>query len=605
MLTSSLAAPPALSEVPSVPSTSAATFSSPAQLRQLHAKLVKSGISFSAADLPRIAVVCGRSPSREDFQYARSIIVSGAGDGRREALVWNSSLNALAESDRPPDVLRLFSLFRAADIPPDKYTFSFVLKACTHIGSAAATMGRAVHGLVEKFGLRSELHLHNTLLLMYGSCGPMADALQLFEKMPTRDAMPSRSVRSWTAMIAGYVHSGDPKTALHLFRKMQAEETSSSSSSSPNEVTFVAAIAACADLGDLDLGRELHHLCRRRGFHSNVRLCNTLIDMYVKCGSLSEARKVFDEMPERTVVSWSAMICGMAMHGRAKEALELFSEMESEVCPNGVTFLGLLHACSHMGMVEEGRRYFAGMWRDYGVRPEMEHYGCMVDLLSRAGRLQEAAEFIAAMPVAPSGAVWGALLGGARLHGDVAAGELAMRELCRLEPSNDGYYIVLCNIYAGAGRWEEARVRRMMKEEGVKKTPGRSRVAVAGMVHEFVAGDCGHPRAAEIQRRWEELSAELRRRGYVPDTSQVMLDVGEEEKERSLARHSEKMALSFGLMSTPPGTTIRIMKNLRVCGDCHAAFKLVSAVSGRKIVVRDRNRFHCFEGGSCSCGDYW
>ncbi|XP_038974134.1 pentatricopeptide repeat-containing protein At3g24000, mitochondrial-like [Phoenix dactylifera] len=210
------------------------------------------------------------------------------------------------------------------------------------------------------------------------------------------------------------------------------------------------------------------------------------------------------------------------------------------------------------------------------------------------------------MPVEPNSVVWGALLGGARVHKSIEMGEEAIRHLSVLDPLNDGYYVVLSNIYADAGRWEDvARMRRLMRDRGVKKSPGWSTVALDGAVHEFVAGESDHPRAEEIYRRWEELLEKLRQRGYVPDTSAVLLDMDEGEKEQVLYRHSEKLAVVLGLMSTPPGTPIRIMKNLRVCSDCHAALKLISEIADREIVVRDRNRFHCFRGGSCSCRDYW
>ncbi|KAK9269544.1 hypothetical protein L1049_001320 [Liquidambar formosana] len=273
--------------------------------------------------------------------------------------------------------------------------------------------------------------------------------------------------------------------------------------------------------------------------------------------------------------------------------------------PNGVTFLGLLHACSHMGLISEGRRYFASMTRDYAIIPQIEHYGCMVDLYSRAGLLQEAHKFIMNMPMMPNGIVWGALLGGCRVHNNIELVEEAIRHLLELDPLNDGYYVVLSNIYAQAEQWEDtARVRKLMRDEGVKKTPGWSSITVDGAVHEFVVGDETHPKTEEIFQRWEKLLEEMKLKGYVPDTSVVLLEM-KDDKVIVLHRHREKLALVFGLMNTPPRTPIRIMKNLRVCKDCHAVLKLISAIVNREIVVRDWNRFHCFKIGSCSCRDYW
>lgn len=479
---------------------------------------------------------------------------------------------------------------------------------------------------MEKLGFCWNLFLLNSIVHLYASCGEMGDARFVFDKMPQRDVvtwnimttqlikrgdvgeaydmfveMPERNVRSWTLMIAGFVQCGKPKEAVALFLEMEKAGVD------PNEATVVVVLAACADLGDLFLGRRIHENWNRIAFGSNVRVSNTLIDMYVKCGCLEDARGVFDKMEDRTVVSWSAMIAGLAMHGKAEEALELFSTMiQVGMKPNGVTFIGLLHACSHMGLVDQGRKFFASMTRDYGIVPRIEHYGCMVDLLSRASLLREAHEFIMNMPINPNGVVWGALLGGCKVHKNIALAEEAIRHLAVLDPLNDGYYVVLSNIYAEAERWEDAaRVRKLMRDRGVKKTPGWSSITVEGTVHEFVAGDESHPQAMEIFQMWGKLLEKMKKRGYVPNTSVVLLDMEEVEKEKFLYRHSEKLALVFGLLNMEPGTPIRIMKNLRVCEDCHAAFKLISAIVHREIVVRDRNRFHCFEDGSCSCRDYW
>ncbi|KAG1363768.1 pentatricopeptide repeat-containing protein [Cocos nucifera] len=596
-------------------------FSSPSQLQQLHSHLIKSGRPLSTLPLSQVAAVCALS-SPSAFSYARQIFHRAA--HQPETVLWNSHLNSLASSAFPADALALFARLRRSDIAVDTFTLSFVLKACSKL--SAVPLGRAVHGLVEKLGFHSDLFLLNTVLHMYASCGEMDIARLLFDKMPIRDvvtwnimitqctkvgemdiarelfdSMPERSIRSWTALIAGYVQCRNPRQAIHLFHEMEA------AGMRPNEVTVVAVLAACADLGALDLGRRVHGYSDQCGFQKNIRVCNTLIDMYIKCGCLEIARRVFDGMEVRSVVSWSAMIGGHAMHGHGEEALELFSRMtQAGFQPNAVTFVGLLHACSHMGLLEEGRRFFASMSRDYGISPEIEHYGCMVDLLSRAGLLEEAHEFVRNMPVEPNSVVWGALLGGARVHKSIKMGEEAIRHLSVLDPLNDGYYVVLSNIYADASRWEDvARMRRLMRDRGVKKTPGWSTVALDGVVHEFVAGESDHPQVEEIYRRWEELLEKLRHRGYVPDTSAVLLDMDDGEKEQVLYRHSEKLAVVFGLMSTPPGTPIRIMKNLRVCSDCHAALKMISEIADREIIVRDRNRFHCFRGGSCSCRDYW
>ncbi|KAF5461217.1 hypothetical protein F2P56_021034 [Juglans regia] len=592
-------------------------FNTPFELKQVHAHLVKTNTSLSILPLSRLCSVCALTPS---FAYAQRILNRL---GKPDIAFWNSCLKTFAESDSPSDAILLFYQLRQFDVFPDTFTCSFVLKACSQLSDILN--GRIVHGYMEKLGL-SNLFLQNMIVHLYALCGALDDALLMSEKMLQRDVvtwnilinqlgkrgdiegafdffsrMPVRSVRSWTSMIAGYVHCGKPKEAIHLFMKMEEEGLK------PNEVTVVAILAACADLGALDLGRRVHDYSNRSGFGKNIHISNTLIDMYVKCGCLEDARKLFDEMEERTIVSWSAMIAGLAMHGQAGEALRLFCKMiQIGMKPNDVTFIGLLHACSHMGMIDKGREFFASMTRDYGIIPSIEHYGCMVDLFSRAGLLQEAYEFIMKMPIKSNGVVWGALLGGCRVHKNIEMAEEAIRHLSELDPLNDGYYVVLSNIYAESQRWEDAaKVRKLMREHGVKKTPGWSSITVDGVLHEFVAGDESHPQAEEIFQMWGKLLQKIKLKGYVPKTSVVLLEIDENEKEKFLYRHSEKLALAFGLMKTPSRMPIRILKNLRVCEDCHAAFKLISEIVDREIVVRDRNRFHCFKNGSCTCRDYW
>ncbi|KAL4185768.1 hypothetical protein AMTRI_Chr10g7610 [Amborella trichopoda] len=599
-------------------------FKAPFELKQVHSHIIKNNLSPTILPLNKVGHICSLSTPvslSNNFDYARKIFESV---DKPEIIIWNSILKDLATGDNPREAILLFTKLRFHDILPDTFGCSFVLKACSLLLSLYT--GKIIHGFVLKSGFGPDIFVQNTLIHMYACCGVMGASNQIFHKMDQRDVityntmithnfkigdcvagrhlfdeMGERNVTSWTAMIAGYTQLGKPEEAINMFHEMEKAKVR------PNEVTVVSVLSACADMGALDLGRKLHLYIKRRGICSNIRVCNTLIDMYVKCGCLDKAREVFYEMQKRTVVSWSTMIMGLAVHGHGLEAFKLFDKMKEEnVRPNRVTFVGILHACSHMGLVEEGLRLFDSMVRDHGLEAEIEHYGCMVDLFSRSGLLKEAREFIDTMPIEPSGAIWGALLGGCRVHKNVEMGEEVIKHLLELEPQNDGYYVVLSNIYAAADRWEDAaRVRRLMKERGIRKTPGCSSIVVDGIVHEFLAGDGSHPQAKEIYERWEQLAQELKLEGYVPDTSLVLLDMEEEEKEHSLYRHSEKLAVVFGLMNAPPGKPIRIMKNLRVCRDCHVALKLVSRVSGRQIVLRDRNRFHCFMDGECSCRDYW
>ncbi|RYR43790.1 hypothetical protein Ahy_A08g040191 isoform F [Arachis hypogaea] len=402
------------------PSTVNATnFNTVLELKQIHALLVKTQ-SHHSLPLTRVVLICALT---NHFSYAHKIL--HLSPNSQELFPWNFCLKHFAEGESPHDAITLFRRLRQMGTPiPDHFMCSFVLKACTRVSDIQT--GRIIHAFAVKLGLTANLVLQNMIMHLYAVCGEMSDARLMFDKMPQRDVvtwnimisqlvkagdfrvayglfcvMPERNVKTWTSMISGFVRCGKSEEAVGLFLEMEREGLM------PNEVTVVAVLAACADLGDLELGKSVHQFADRSGFHGNVHVCNTLIDMYVKCGCLEEGYRVFEAMRERrTVVSWSSMIAGFAMHGYGEKALELYDEMiGSGVEPNHVTFIGLLHACSHMGLVEKGREFFATMTRAYGIVPRIEHYGCLVDLLSRAGLLKEAHEVIINMPMLPNGVI--------------------------------------------------------------------------------------------------------------------------------------------------------------------------------------------------------
>ncbi|KAJ4705286.1 Pentatricopeptide repeat-containing protein [Melia azedarach] len=375
----------------------------------------------------------------------------------------------------------------------------------------------------------------------------------------------------------------------------------------PDNVAMVSVVNACAKLGAMHKARFIHDFIAGNKFPLDVILGTAMIDMYAKCGSVKSAREIFDGMRKKNVISWSAMIAAYGYHGQGKKALELFPMMlSSGVLPNRITFVSLLYACSHIGLVEEGLQLFSSMQDDFSIVPDVKHYTCMVDLLGRAGRLSEALKLIESMSVEKDEGLWGALLGACRIHKNVDLAEMAAKSLLELQPQNPGHYVLLSNIYANAGRWQDvAKIRDLMTQRRLKKVPGWTWIEVDNQIHQFSVGDGTHPRSKDIYGMLKTLSKKLELAGYVPDTNFVLHDVDEEVKLGILSTHSEKLAIAFGLIATPEGTPIRIMKNLRVCGDCHSFSKYVSAVTKRVIIVRDANRFHHFEGGACSCGDYW
>lgn len=417
------------------------------------------------------------------------------------------------------------------------------------------------------------------------------------------DGMTERDCVCWNAMIDGYAKHGRPDEAMGLFRAMLR------SGFKADEVTVVTVLSAVAQLGSLESGKWVHSYVEnhRRNIGFSVRVGTALVDMYYKCGSLEDACLVFDKMPEKDVVAWNSMIAGYAMHGHSQKALELFYKLRNtKLKPTDITFIGVLNACSHAGLVQKGRELFNLMQNEYKIEPKIEHYGCMVDLLGRAGLVDEAYQLVQKMRIKPDLVMWGSLLASCRLHKKMALGERIANFLLGNGQADSGTYTLLSNIYAVVGNWSEVnRVRALMRENGVQKEPGCSSIEVDYKVHEFVVSDMRHPKSEEIYSMLDELNGLLKAHGYKPQTELVLHDLEEAEKERAIGVHSERLAIAFGLISTKPGTAIKIVKNLRVCMDCHNVTKLISKITGRKIVVRDRNRFHHFVDGSCSCGDYW
>uniref|UniRef100_A0A2P2NYW3 DYW domain-containing protein n=1 Tax=Rhizophora mucronata TaxID=61149 RepID=A0A2P2NYW3_RHIMU len=452
-----------------------------------------------------------------------------------------------------------------------------------------------IHIFSVKSGFISSPSVSTALTTAYCRLNEMESAQQLF------DESPDRTLASWNTMVAGYTQNGLIETSISLFRQMLL------SNFCPNPVTVASILSACAQLGSLSLGKWVHDIVRSKGFNSSVYVSTALIDMYAKCGSIAEARQLFDLMPEKNEVTWNAMISGYGLHGLGKEALMLFYEMlNSGISPTAVTFLSALYACSHAGLVREGEEIFYSMVHKYRFEPLAAHYACVVDILGRAGRLQDALEFIKGMPVEPGPPVWGALLGACKIHKDTTLARVASERLLELDPENIGYYVLVSNIYSAERNYPEAAtVRQVAKKRKLEKTPGCTMIEISQISHIFTSGDWSHPQSAAIYSELERLLGKIKEAGFKAETVTALHDVEEEEKELTMKVHSEKLAIAFGLISTGPGTEIRIIKNLRVCLDCHTATKFISKVTNRVIVVRDANRFHHFKDGECSCKDYW
>ncbi|XP_078438361.1 pentatricopeptide repeat-containing protein At5g66520-like [Wolffia australiana] len=559
--------------------------------RQSHARSIRDGSFHNPLIAGKIlseAIALGPT----HLVYARAIFSSI--DPPLNAFAWNSMIRGLAHGPSPAEALNLFKDMLANGCSPNNYTFPFVLTACSN-SSDFTPLGSAVHGSLLRRGFEdSDAYIQTALVNFYANSGSIDIARKLFDRLLERD------VALWNSLIKGYVRCCRFSEALRVFRRMLDHGNGIKC----DEITMVSVVSACAHLMALDLGKWIHSYVGKNRMKMTINLGTALINMYAKCGEIHAALSLFDEMPERDVRMWSVMIGALAVHGHAREALRLFSEMEAAgMAPDSVTFTGVLSACSHGGLVEEGVQILRKMEATYGIAPTIEHYGCAVDLLGRAGKLDRAREMMKKMPMEPDVVIWGGLLMACRAHRNVELGELAATEMLRLDPGNAGALVFLSNSYATADRWDKVEeTRRRMKDKGIKKPPGSSSIEVCGIVHEFTSGNASHPEMNKIYSMLDEI---CKLRGEPKGFNGISFDMDEEDKELCLSQHSEKLALAFGLVKTRPGTTLRIIKNLRICEDCHSVMKMVSEVFMREVIVRDRARFHHFRGGLCSCGDYW
>nr|XP_043634429.1 pentatricopeptide repeat-containing protein At1g20230 [Erigeron canadensis]XP_043634430.1 pentatricopeptide repeat-containing protein At1g20230 [Erigeron canadensis] len=543
-------------------------------------------------------------------------------------VTWNGLVAGFNQSGNCLEAVMVFQEMCLCGFKPDGMTVSSIVPSVGDLGDLL--LGVQIHGYVFKVALLSDKCVVSALIDMYGKCSSTVEMSRVFDEMCfkdvgacnalisgfarnglTEDALAKfkelrkkeleLNVVSWTSIIACCSQHGKDMEALELFREMQV------SGVKPNAVTIPCLLPACGNIAALMHGKSAHGFSLRTGILNNVYVGSALIDMYANCGRIKFARICFDRMPVRNIVCWNAIMGGYAMHGNANEVIKIFRLMEqSDQKPDFITFTSLLSACSHSGFTEQGERFFNKMTKEYGMKPRVEHYACLVTLLSRAGKLKEAYSTIEQMPFEPDACVWGALLSSCRVHGNVNLAEVAANKLFELEPNNPGNYVLLSNIYANKGLWKEVdRVRDLMKSMGMRKNPGCSWIEIKNKVHMLLAGDRSHPQMAEISEKMDNLVMEMKKAGCLPVTSFVLQDVEDQEKEHILCGHSEKLAVVLGILNTSQGSTIQVIKNLRICGDCHDVIKFISKFEQREIFVRDTNRFHHFKDGSCSCGDYW
>ncbi|XAR50765.1 hypothetical protein NMG60_11005187 [Bertholletia excelsa] len=408
------------------------------------------------------------------------------------------------------NALAIFRRLLCVKMRPNAVTLASVLPACA--GLVALRLGKELHGYILKNGLEQRCYVGSAVLDMYAKCGRLDLAHQIFTRMSEKDAV------CWNSLITSCSQNGKPEDAIQLFQQMGTVGVKYDC------VSISAVLSACANLPALHYGKEIHGFMIKSTLTSDLFAQSVLIDMYAKSGHLNLASRVFNRMQEKNEVSWNSIIAAYGNHGCLNDALELFHKMMDEgFQPDHVTFLALISAYGHAGLVDEGNYFFRRMTEEFGITARMEHYACSVDLFARAGRLNEAFEIIRTMPFDPDASIWGTLLGACRVHGNVELAELASEHLFELDPQNSGYYVLLSNLQADAGKWDSVlKTRSMMRKRKVQKIPGYSWIEVNNSTHMFVAADTSHEKSAEIYLFLNSLLLELRKEGYVPQPSIAM-----------------------------------------------------------------------------------
>ncbi|KAJ4952726.1 hypothetical protein NE237_029558 [Protea cynaroides] len=556
--------------------------------KQMHSYMIKNGLTIDFlidTALLNMYVKCGCLESSK-LIFDRML--------EKNAVTWTGLMMGYAQADKQEETLALFARMIGENIELDEFVFSVVLKACSKLEDLGT--GRQIHGYIVKLGMDSGVSVGTPLVNFYAKCGSLEEARQAFNRISD----PSDA--SWSALISGWLQVGKFEEALEVFKYLK------DNGMVMNAFMYTSIFQACSALASLTSGTQVHGDAIKRGLVSGLYGESALVSMYSRSGRLDYARRAFDLIDEPDTVAWTTIVAGCAYHGAASESLRLFQMMQSRgIKPNAVTFISVFTACSHSGLVSEARLYLDLMSSEYGVEPTIDHYDCMVEIYSRAGHLEEAFDLIKTMPFEPDAMSWKSLLGGCWTHRNVKFGEIAAENLLRLDPNDTAGYILMFNLYSSSGKWEEAaHVRKLMADRGLKKDVGCSWISVNGKVHRFIVGDRHHPQSEEIYLKLQELNRLVNK---YESTQQIDCDDALpgllKERQEQLLEHSERLAIAFGLISTPSTVPILVFKNLRACNDCHDFAKLLSNITGREIIVRDSSRFHHLKSGDCSCNDYW
>lgn len=464
--------------------------------KQIHGKVIKHGLVSANTMCNALITSYSECGSLGD---AKRIFDCSA--GVQDLVTWNSMLAAYLVHNQENLAFKLLIDMQEHGFEPDLYSYTSIISAC--FDEDLSKNGKSLHGLVIKRGLERSVPISNALISMYlkSDSGSMKEALCIFESLEFKDRV------SWNSILTGLSQTGLSEDAVKSFLHMR------SAAMDIDHYSFSAVLRSCSDLATFQLGQQIHVLALKYGLESNEFVASSLIFMYSKCGIIVDARKSFEDASKNSSITWNALMFGYAQHGQCNVALNLFFLMEEKnVKMDHITFVAVLTACSHIGLVEQGCKFLSSMESDYGIPPQMEHYACAVDLYGRSGRLEEAKALIEEMPFKPDAMVWKTFLGACRSCGNIELACQVASHLLEIEPEEHCTYVLLSNMYGNLMRWDEkAKVKRLMKERGVKKVPGWSWIEVNNNVHAFIAEDHSHPSCQQIYSLLEVLLEEITR----------------------------------------------------------------------------------------------
>ena len=525
----------------------------------------------------------------------------------KNVISWTTIISGCSDNGEAELGLRFFLAMLETSVQPNEFTLTSALSLCCEVQELA--LGQQIQSMCIKSGCESKLPVRNSIMYLYLKQGDMDRAKMLFRSMGTA------SLVTWNAMMAGHAQAmeiarDDVSAHRSGVEALKVFQSLSRSGMRPDLFSFSSALTVCGRLSALEQGAQVHAQTIKSGFLFDLVVGSALVTMYSRCGSVEKACKAFVEMPMRTMISWTSMITAYSQHGLTWEALQLFEDMRfAGVRPNEITFVAVLSACSQAGTIDEAKRYFKMMTREYRIKPIMDHYACMVDLYVRLGLFKDAMDFIERMPFEPNEVIWSMIIAGCRSHGNMELAFFAASRLLECKNKSIEMYMLLLSMYISAERWQDvSKVRKLMKQDKVGGIKDWCWVTLRGKVYSFGADDRSHAQSAQMIELLELLLQRAAKEfGYVSRSN--LLDLtskGEYDDQGRLPcirHHSEKLAIAFILMNTAEGTPIRVVKNMAICRDSHSAVKFFSALTRREIVVRDSKRLHRFSEGKCSCGD--